>query len=475
MNASIGVSASPPLTPALESNLIIEATNEGLAVRESGLLPRPQLAQSRSNPFGSAAHPVDSLDVVFVSSFPPRECGIATFTSDTREAIMRANPFGKAQVVAMNEPGDVHAYPMAVAWEIERDVPESYDSAAAFLNETEPQVVNLQHEYGLFGGERGSLVFRLLDRLNAPVVLTLHTVLPDPDPVLLEVTRGLVDRAAATVVLAGSAIDILAEHYGAPREKLRFIPHGVPDVPFHSQAAAKKALGLQGRTVLSTCGLMNPDKGIQFAIDAVSRLVADFPDLLYMVIGETHPGVRAHSGEQYREQLQEQVLRLGLQDHVRFENRYLSGSELVRHLVASDVYVVPYLNLNQIVSGTLAYAIGCGKAIVSTSSVYAREMLSDDLGRLVPSRDASAIAQAVAGILRDPSVRATMELRAYELGRSMIWPAVAGGYLDTFRSAIAGQAPPARTFVEQLGYGLGATTRSAQLDGSETVGTSGLV
>jgi len=261
-------------------------------------------------------------------------------------------------------------------------------------------------------------------------------------------TRALIARSATTIVLARSAIDILNRDYGIRSELVRFVPHGVPHVQQLAEGKAKKALGLEGRTVLATCGLMNPGKGIQYAIDAVARLVTEFPDVLYLVVGETHPGVRASSGEAYREQLEGQVRDLGLEGHVQFQNRYLSYEELVLHLQATDVYVVPYLGLDQVVSGTLAYALGCGRAIVSTPSTYAKEVLADGRGVLAEVRDAASLSTAVGHILRDPAYKASLQQRAYAFGQGMTWPQVARGYVAAYED-VCEKRPAGRSVATQ--------------------------
>jgi glycosyltransferase involved in cell wall biosynthesis len=376
----------------------------------------------------------------YVASYPPRECGIATFTRDLVEAVDRLNSSAPGGIVAMNDPGRSYSYPASVKWQIDRDLISSYKQAAEYLNGSRYQVVNVQHEYGLFGGIAGDYLFHLLDELQMPVVLSLHTVLSDPAPELRAVTRELIRRCDYTIVLAKSAIDILMRDYHVDPDRLRFIPHGVPNVQFVDPERAKRALGLQGRPVLATCGLMNPGKGIEYALQAMAGLVDEFPDLVYLVVGETHPGVRAQIGEAYREQLVEQVRRLGLQAHVRFENRYLSYRELVLHLLACDVYVVPYLDLNQIVSGTLAYAVGCGRAIVSTPSVYAREILAEGRGLFAEPRNPRSLQSRLAALLRNPDYRRAIQERAYAYGHEMIWPNVARGYLETFQAACDGRS-----------------------------------
>ncbi len=368
----------------------------------------------------------------YLASYPPRECGIATFTRDLVTAVNHLNADAPGRIVAINDPARSYAYPPAVKWQIERDDVESYEEAARLLNASSCEVVNIQHEYGLFGGSRGSHLFRFLDRIEKPVVLTMHTTLPNPESELRAVTRQIIERSALTVVLAQTARDILARDYGIDPHSVQFIPHGVPNVRFVPPDTAKRALGLEGRPVLATCGLMNPGKGIEYAIEAIAGLVDEFPNLAYLVVGETHPGVRAEMGEAYREQLEALVARLGLQRHVIFKNRYLRYRELVLHLLASDVYVVPYLDLNQIVSGTLAYALGCGRAVVSTPSAYAREVLADGRGLLADARDAQSLQTRIGAMLRNPDYRTSLQRRAYGLGHEMIWPNVARAYLTAF-------------------------------------------
>lgn len=370
--------------------------------------------------------------VAYVSSYPPRECGIATFTRDVVSCVDKLTPWGGRFVVAVNDDDKRYAYPSAVKHHIERDVASSYDDAAAYVTASQCRVINIQHEYGLFGGLWGSYLLRFMDRVRQPIALTMHTVLPNPDAALLSVTQGLIDRSETTIVLAHSAIETLTRDYGVDAAKLRFIPHGVPNVQRIPEAKAKRALGLDGRTILATCGLMNPGKGIQYAIDALAMLVDEFPDVLYLVVGETHPGVLAESGEAYRRELQAQVRRLGLDKHVRFENRYLSYRELVLHLLATDVYVVPYLNLKQAVSGTIAYAMGCGRAIVSTPSIYAKEVLAGGRGELAAVEDASSLSAAISRILRDPAYKSVLQQRAYSFGHQMTWPSVARAYAQAF-------------------------------------------
>ncbi len=375
--------------------------------------------------------------MAILSSFPPRECGVATFARDLMGAIEHASHLRNLTrltspspwVIAMNEVGQTYEYGSQVRMTIERDTRSDYRLAAERVNASRTQVVSIQHEYGLFGGEYGDYLLDFISAVDRPVVLTMHTVLERPDPALRHVTETLINKSAATVVLAETAREILGDYY--PRvnlDKVNFIPHGTPSVRREPTKRFKHEMGLDGYTVLSTFGLLGPDKGIEYAIRALPEIVARHPDVVYLVLGQTHPGQRKYAGESYREMLMGMVDELGLRDHVRFYNRYLSMSELLRFLQATDVYVIPYLNPKQIVSGTLAYAVASGKSVVSTPFVYAREMLAADRGLLARFRDPASISAAVNALLDDPTLKARVELKAYNHGRRMHWPAVGVAY-----------------------------------------------
>jgi glycosyltransferase involved in cell wall biosynthesis len=383
--------------------------------------------------------------VAILSSFPPRECGIATFARDLIGAIESSSyllqlthiRMSHPLVIAMNEAGQTYEYDGRVRWQIDRDSREQYVQAADSINRSGVKLVSVQHEYGLFGGEHGEYLLDFLDRVRRPVVLTMHTVLERPSHSLRLVTEQLINKSDAVVVLAESARDILATYYRrADLGKLTLIPHGTPVVRREAVGRCKDELGLAGHTVLSTFGLLGPDKGIEHAIRALPEIIADHPDVIYLVLGQTHPGQRKHSGETYRQMLVELVDELGLRNHVRFYNRYLSLNELLRFLQATDVYVMPYLNPQQIVSGTLAYATACGKAVVATPFTYAREMLSDQRGMLAEFHDAGSIARAVRSLLDDPALKEQVETRAYNHGRRMHWPAVGKSYCRLFQRVI---------------------------------------
>lgn len=378
---------------------------------------------------------------LFLGSYPPRECGIATFTRDVVEAYDRQ--FGMhSAVVAIDEPGgEVRRYPPEVVARISQVDHRSHVRAAEYINQSGADLVNVQHEYGLFGGERGEWLVDLLAALTKPAVLTLHTVLPEPDEKMLSVARDLCRYAAKVIVLSETGRELLERVYGIEPAKLRVIHHGVPDVPFQGTQAAKASFGIGERAVISTFGLINRGKGLEYAIEAMRAVVARHPETLYLILGETHPVVRRQEGESYRESLQALVQSYGLQYNVQLVDKYLEYDEVVRYLGATDIYLTPYLNPTQIVSGTLAYAVGCGKAIVSTPYLYATELLAYGRGFIVPFKDSVAIASHVVELLDDPALRRATERRAYRFGRQMTWPHVAVAYAKLFEELI-----PPRTF-----------------------------
>jgi glycosyltransferase involved in cell wall biosynthesis len=378
--------------------------------------------------------------VAFVASYPPRECGIGTFTYDVVNNYDSIDPSRMSTVVALNDFGqmydyDLHDYQGRVRYQIESDDLDSFLEIADRLNESRVQVVNIQHEYGLYGGEYGEYIIEFMRRLQKPIVLTMHTVLPHPEGRFKEVTQTMLNEAAAVVVLAESALPLILDNYDLPPERIHVIPHGIPVFTRKEsiRRRTKKVLGLGDRPLLSTFGLIGPSKAIEYVIEALPKIVEASPNVLYLVIGETHPHIRKREGENYRNSLIELAKELGVQKHVRFNNRFLSNSELIRYLVATDVYIMAYLNKDQIVSGTLAYAVGCGKAVVATPFAYAEEMLADGRGIIVPFRDPEAISTAVSGLLTDRRKLLQMEDRAYKFSRAMTWPNVARMYLELFR------------------------------------------
>jgi len=369
---------------------------------------------------------------VFLGSYPPRECGIATFTKDVVDAYNQA--FGvSSAVIAVDEPGgEVRRYGPEVFARISEQDRYSYADIARLVNKTPADLVNVQHEYGLFGGERGEWLLDFISKVQKPVVITLHTVLPEPDETMLRVTRELCKHSARVVSLSETGRQLLENTYGVDPDTLRVIHHGVPDVPFQSTDAAKASFGIGQRTVISTFGLISRGKGLEYAIEAMREVVKRHPEALYLILGETHPVVRRQEGESYRESVQEMVREFGLQYNVQLVDKYLDFDELVSYLAATDIYLTPYLNPVQIVSGTLAYAVGCGKAIVSTPYLYAKELLAHNRGFLCEFRDAASIARLLTMLLDDPALRRATERRAYRFGRQMTWPHVAVDYGNLF-------------------------------------------
>jgi polysaccharide biosynthesis protein PslF len=369
---------------------------------------------------------------LFLGSYPPRECGIATFTKDVVDSYNRA--FGiTSQIVAIDEPGgEMRRYGQEVVARLSEEDRYSYGQIADFINHHPSELLNVQHEYGLFGGERGEWLIDLLRALEKPVAVTMHTVLPEPDETMLRVTRDLCASASRVISLSETGRGLLEDVYGIDPDVLRVIHHGVPDVPFTSTDAAKASFGIGQRVVITTFGLISRGKGLEYAIEAMRDVVRRHPETLYLILGATHPVVRRQEGESYRESLQAKIREYGLQYNVQLIDKYMEFDELVSYLSATDIYLTPYLNPDQIVSGTLAYAVGCGKAIVSTPYLYAQELLSFNRGFLCEFRSSASIAQLVNMLLDDPDLRRATERRAYRFGRQMTWPHVAGEYANVF-------------------------------------------
>jgi len=385
---------------------------------------------------------VKPINIAFISTYPPRQCGIGTFTSDLFTSLKNIyNRDGSfhyrhdLQVVALNNIPHGYVYPEDVAFEIREMHKSDYLSAADYINLSPVSVVSLQHEYGIFGGADGENIIDLLLKLKKPAISTLHTVLRDPSPGQRKVLGQICSLSTQVVVIAGKAIPILEEIYAVPRKKISLIHHGTPDIPFLDPSYYKDQLH-EGRKVILTFGLINPNKGIEYAIKAVKHVVEKHPEVLYIVLGTTHPDVKRHFGEQYRLSLEKMVQELGLEDNVVFHNRFVSIEQLTHFLVASDIYLTPYLGREQISSGTLAYAVACGKAIISTPYWYAEELLADGRGLLVPFRDSEALAEKLLLVLDDEVLRNRMRKQAYGFGRRMIWEEVSREYLQVFDRAL---------------------------------------
>jgi len=368
---------------------------------------------------------------LFVGSYPPRECGIATFTEDVRDAYDARHSFS-SDVIAVSDEGKKYCYPPCVIGEIRRDTQLSYFYATRIANAHKCDVINVQHEYGLFGGNHGAMLVDFLAGLRKPVTITLHTTLPDPDDQMRYITRELCNRSDTVIVLAETSRQILQHTYGIDARKVKVVLHGTPSVAERASTTYKRALGLSDRTVLTTFGLLSRGKGIEYILEALPLIFERNPDAVYMLLGQTHPQVQKHEGESYRESLLKRVQQLGIGDRVRFENRYMGDDEVVSYLMATDVYVSPSLNRSQIVSGTLSYAVACGRVAVATEYLYARELLAQGRGITVPFRDSRALAGAINFVLDDPKLRRSIEAKTYRFGRRMTWPRVAEEYESAF-------------------------------------------
>jgi glycosyltransferase involved in cell wall biosynthesis len=379
-----------------------------------------------------------SRGIAFLASYLPRACGIATFTKDLSDAVTKqASRHQSVIVTAMDDVEEGYNYPERVKFEIRQEYQIDYSRAADFLNFSGIDVLSLQHEYGIFGGKWGANVLTLLRDLRRPVVVTCHTVLQQPDPLQKEVFLEIAARANKLVVMTERAFGFLEDVYGVDRDKIALIPHGIHDVSFIDPNYYKDKFAVEGRRVLMTFGLLSRNKGIEYMIEALPRVVEKHPKTTYLVLGATHPSVVRDEGESYRLELQRRVRDLGLEEHVLFHPRFVELDELLEYIGATDIFVAPYLNLDQITSGALSYATGAGKAVVSTPFWHAEELLADGRGRLVPTEDADALAREVLSLLDDEVSLNSMRKRAYTYCRNMVWSAVARNYLDLFEEVAA--------------------------------------
>ena len=379
--------------------------------------------------------------IAFVGDHLPRKCGIATFTSDLLAAVAAAHPQSQCFSVSVNDIPGGYEYPQVVRFEIEEQDLSSYLRAADFLNISDVDIVCLQHEFGIFGGTAGGHILALLRELRMPVVTTLHTILREPKADQRRVIHELVALSTRLVVMADRGRQMLQEIYQAPPAKIDLIPHGIPDVGFVDPTDFKDQFGVEGKVVLLTFGLLSPNKGIEYVLNALPHILAEFPDVVYIVLGATHPNELREHGEAYRLSLEILAKKNKLEKNVIFYNRFVELEHLKEFIGAADFYITPYLNEAQITSGTLAYAFGAGKVVISTPYWHAAELLAEDQGVLVPFGDATAIAREVIGLLRDDTRRHAIRKNAYKLGREMVWSNVARLYMRSFElSQIEGAA-----------------------------------
>ncbi len=418
------------LTSKLNS-LIRRKTGLPVSIIKSAL--SPQLIPGRSFP----------ARIAVIGNHLPRQCGIATFTTDLCNAIAAECGTSELLVVAVNDGQSSYSYPARVRYEIAERTPSSYRAAAEFLNSSKVDVVSLQHEYGIFGGKSGDYILQLLRRLNMPVVTTLHTVLREPNRDQRIVMQEIAARSDRLVVMSEHSSRFLQDVFMIPEEKIDLIPHGIPDLPFAEPDIYKDMFSTEGKTVLLTFGLLSPNKGFENVIQALPRILSQHRNVVYVIAGATHPQVRLREGDRYRLQLQAMARETGVERNVVFHNRFVSPEEMATLVSSADIYITPYRHEAQAVSGTLAYAMGAGKAIISTPYWHAAELLDDGRGMLVPFGDIGAIATAVTRLLDDDAARYAMRRRAYLYARPMVWNRVGQSYMRTFARACANRMQPA--------------------------------
>lgn len=374
------------------------------------------------------------INALFLSTYPPRACGIATFTQDLIENLEKTGGIG-ASVAAVSD--SEYRYPARVRFTIEQQSQNAYAEAADKINRSGFDLVMVEHEFGIYGGKWGGFLLDLTDRLELPYFITLHTVLPNPSETQKEILSRAASKCRKVITMASNSVKTLQDVYGIDRARIEVIHHGVPEFPTVERDTLKKELGLTGRFILSTFGLISPGKGLEYGIEATARIAKKHPEILYLILGQTHPVVKRKDGEKYREKLERTVKNFGLEENVRFVNRYLEVEEIIRYLQLSDVYMTPYLGRDQAVSGTLAYAVGYGRVIVSTPYLYAQEMLAGGRGLLAGFRSPASLAERIEEVMDHPEKQEEMEIKTHELGKTMYWSHVASHYLQVFQNELS--------------------------------------
>lgn len=423
------------------SNMFASSAPSTLLQREARL---PVFGRDSALSMERSSNRSNPQKIAIIGNHLPCQCGIATFTNDLCNAIAAEYKSSELSVVAVNDQLSPYAYPSRVRFEITEGDISSYRAAASFLNSKDVDVVCLQHEYGIYGGKAGSHILELLKHLKMPVVTTLHTVLREPDANQRSVLQEIAARSERLVVMSEHSFRFLQDIFGVSEGKIDLIPHGIPDLPTATQNNHMVVHENTKKTVLLTFGLLSPNKGFESMIHAMPRILSQHRDVVYIIAGATHPHVRLCEGDQYRFQLQDLAKKLGVEKNVIFYNRFVSSQEMASLVTSADIYITPYRYEAQAVSGTLAYAMGAGKAIISTPYWYATELLADGRGTLVPFDDSGALAGATIGLLNDDIAREAMSRRAYYYSRRMVWNRVAQSYMRTLFSARANCIQPAR-------------------------------
>ncbi|MFX0138859.1 MAG: glycosyltransferase, partial [Candidatus Hodarchaeota archaeon] len=373
---------------------------------------------------------MDPALILYLGTYPPRECGIATFTKDLTIAMdSKFSPSLKSKIIAMtNRSLNFYNYSEDVLFEIKDDDGTSYIEIAKKINKIKNvELINIQHEFGIFGGEYGEDLISFITHMEKPVVITFHTIIPNPNKKLKKIIRKLASKVKYIIVMAKIGIDILRDDYGIDN-KMIFIPHGTPAVPFISSIKMKKMLGYEDKIILSSFGMMNPGKGYEYILEALPEVIEKFPNVIYLIIGATHPIVKQNEGEKYRNYLEKKVNELRLQNNVIFCNKYVTLEEIVQLLLASDIYISSNLNPNQIVSGTLAYAMACGKVVISTQFLHAKDAIIPERGILINFRDPKSYIDAIIKVLLNPELKEQLERNIYAYTRNTIWSNIALAY-----------------------------------------------
>jgi glycosyltransferase involved in cell wall biosynthesis len=373
--------------------------------------------------------------IIYVSTYIPRECGIATYTKDLTNAINILNPHRLADIIAIDDAiteKQGKKYPWEVKYKIQQNDKDSWTKAAEYINQSSAEVIHLQHEFGIYGGQDGEWIMDFVDEIKKPIVVTLHTVLPDPSENQKRIVEHISRKATGIIVMVRNAVNYLVKTYNVDSDKIVVIPHGVPDMPFTYPDKSKKTLGLEKYNIISGFGLINRGKGYEYAIKAMPKILKKHPMTKLLILGQTHPVVLRQFGEVYREELIALAKDLGIEDSIIFVNKYLSLQGIIQYLQATDIYITPFPGLSQITSGTLSYAIGAGRACISTPYLYAQEVINDERGLLVPPNDPDKFSEAAITLLDDPEKRLEISKKAYAYGRNMIWPSVALKHLDLF-------------------------------------------